>query len=44
MDDFLKAEEVNPDELENTLYIGKCYNAMGQTEKAVEYLKKVGIS
>jgi tetratricopeptide (TPR) repeat protein len=39
--DFLISEEKTPDELENTLFIAKCYEKLGNVPKAIEYLKKL---
>ncbi|KAJ1349335.1 hypothetical protein KIN20_004836 [Parelaphostrongylus tenuis] len=41
LNDLLAANDVSPDEVENTLFIGKTYDAMELYEKAEIYLKKV---
>ncbi|KAJ1367854.1 hypothetical protein KIN20_028860 [Parelaphostrongylus tenuis] len=41
LEDLLAANNVSADEIENTLYIGKTYDAMGLYENAEIYLKKV---
>ncbi|CAD5230736.1 unnamed protein product [Bursaphelenchus xylophilus] len=38
LEDLLKMEEISPGDLDNQLYIGKVYHAMGNTEKAKEWL------
>ena len=37
---FKKANQLDPKDLRNVLYIGKCYEAMDQEDKAAEYYKK----
>uniref|UniRef100_A0A914ZY90 Regulator of microtubule dynamics protein 1 n=1 Tax=Parascaris univalens TaxID=6257 RepID=A0A914ZY90_PARUN len=39
--DLLKAEELNPGELDNLLFIAKCYLAKGEHSKARTYLFKM---
>ncbi|KAJ1361765.1 hypothetical protein KIN20_021100 [Parelaphostrongylus tenuis] len=40
-EDLLAANNVSTDEIENTLFTGKTYDAMGLYENAETYLKKV---
>ncbi|MCF7902920.1 MAG: hypothetical protein K9M19_05785 [Candidatus Marinimicrobia bacterium] len=37
---FKKAHELDPEDLRNVLYIGKCYEELDDEEKAAEYLRK----
>ncbi|EFO18283.1 hypothetical protein LOAG_10212 [Loa loa] len=41
LDNFHKAEELNPGHIDNLIYLGKCYTAKGNYSEAQKYLMLV---